>query len=311
MLLIWQPSCAGPLRDRLMEYRAAQQAERPADEAAGPVSLPAGVRLLHDVPYGPDAMQRMDIYLPRREADAPVIFMVHGGGWRRGDKGMRTVVENKVARWVPRGFIFISANYRMLPGTAPAEQAKDIARALATAQDKAASLGGDPARFVLMGHSAGAHLAALLAASPEGAFRMGVKPWLGTVSLDSAALDVPGIMKARHLRLYDRAFGSDPAQWETVSPVHALSGKATPLLAVCSTRRSDACPQARRYAARAQSLDVHASVLNRTCRTRTSTTGWVPQAPIPMPSSPSCPRWMRPSRRDSPGTEQGAERPDA
>lgn len=264
MLFMWQLSFAGPLRDRLMERRAAQQVEElEYDEPAGSVPLPAGVRLLRDVPYGQDAMQRMDIYLPQHTANAPVIFMVHGGGWRRGDKGMKAVVENKVARWVPKGFVFISTNYRMLPGAAPAEQAKDIARAVATAQGKAASWGGDPARFILMGHSAGAHLVALLAASPEQAFKLGAKPWLGTISLDSAALDVVEIMNTKHLRLYDQAFGSDPAYWEAVSPYHALSKHATPLLAVCSTRRSDACPQASRYAARASSLDVRTSVLEQ------------------------------------------------
>lgn len=264
LLLMWQLSYAGPLLDRIKERRAAQQAHEMENNApARPVSLPAGVRLLRDVPYGKDGRQRMDIYLPRHTANAPVIFMVHGGGWRRGDKGMKTVVENKVARWVPRGFIFVSANYRMLPDAGPADQAQDIARALAAAQGKAVSWGGDPARFILMGHSAGAHLVTLLSASPEQAFNLGAKPWLGAVSLDSAALDVVETMKARHLRLYDTVFGSDPAYWKTTSPFHALSGNAVPLLAVCSTRRSDACPQAKHYADQAKSLGVRAVVLGQ------------------------------------------------
>lgn len=264
LLFMWQLSYAGPLPDRIKERRAAQQAhETEGDEPAGPVSLPVGVRLLRDVPYGKDDRQRMDVYLPRQASAAPVILMVHGGGWRWGDKGMKTVVENKVARWVPRGFVFISVNYRMLPDAGPAEQAQDIARALAAAQSQAASWGGDPARFILMGHSAGAHLVALLSASPEQAFTLGAQPWLGTVSLDSAALDVVETMKARHLRLYDTAFGSDPTYWKSTSPFHALSGHATPLLAVCSSRRSDACPQAKQYAARARSLGVQAAVLEQ------------------------------------------------
>lgn len=264
LLLLWQASYAGPLRDLIMERRAAPQANEATDgEPGGSVSLPTGVRRLHDVAYGKDSKQRMDVYLPQQASRAPVIFMVHGGGWRWGDKGMKAVVENKVARWVPKGFIFISVNYRMLPGTAPAEQAQDIAHALAAAQNKVASWGGDPSRFILMGHSAGAHLVALLSASPAQAYRLGAKPWLGTVSLDSAALDVVETMKARHFHLYDDAFGSDPAYWEATSPFLALSGNAVPLLAVCSTRRSDACPQARKYAARASELGARASVLEQ------------------------------------------------
>jgi arylformamidase len=205
----------------------------------------------------------MDIYLPRQAAGAPVIFMVHGGAWRLGDKGAKAVVENKVARWVSRGFIFISINYRLLPKTAPVQQAQDIANALAAAQDKAASWGGDPAKFILMGHSAGAHLVALLAASPAGALKLGAKPWLGAVLLDSAALDVVKIMEAKHARLYDRAFGSDPAYWSAASPFHVLSETTTPFLAVCSSRRDDSCPQASRFVTKAMSLNVRASLLEQ------------------------------------------------
>ena len=219
--------------------------------AAPSQAAPAGLRLLRDVPYGTDPLQRMDVYLPPQAAGAAVILMVHGGGWRLGDKGARAVVERKVDRWVSRGFIFISANYRLLPGASPVEQAGDVARALAAAQRKAASWGGDPAKFILMGHSAGAHLVALLAASPAAASRQGARPWLGTVSLDSAALDVVEMMQARHAPLYDRAFGSDPAFWKAASPFHALSGAAAPFLVVCSTRRARSCPQAERFAARA------------------------------------------------------------
>jgi arylformamidase len=223
----------------------------------------AGVRLMRDVPYGEDGRQRMDVYLPRQASGAPVIFMVHGGAWRLGDKGARAVVENKVAHWVGKGFIFISANYRLLPGTAPVEQAQDIAIALATAQGKAASWGGDPAKFILVGHSAGAHLVALLGASPAMAVKLGARPWLGTVLLDSAALDVVKIMEAKHARLYDRAFGSDPAYWKAASPFQVLAGGATPFLAVCSTRRRDSCSQASRFVARAGSVNARASVLEQ------------------------------------------------
>jgi arylformamidase len=265
ILLSAQMSLAGPIRDRLMERRVAQQQDDLSEEdtSSGQVSLPAGVRLVRDVSYGKDAMQRMDVYLPRQAVGAPVIFMVHGGGWRRGDKGMKAVVENKMTRWVSKGFIFISTNYRLLPDTAPAAQAQDVASALAAAQGKAAAWGGDPAKFILMGHSAGAHLVAFLAASPAMALRLGARPWLGTISLDSAALDVVQIMEARHFRLYDQAFGKDPAYWRNVSPFHELSAQATPFLAVCSARRSDACQQARRFVGKAVSFNVRASVLEQ------------------------------------------------
>ncbi|WP_292932648.1 alpha/beta hydrolase [Noviherbaspirillum sp.] len=256
-------SCALPAAHagRLMERRAVELQD---DDTSGAATrLPAGVTLRRDVPYGDDRLQRMDVYIPAQAKNAPVIVMVHGGGWRRGDKAMRSVVENKLARWTANGFIFISVNYRMLPQAEPAQQADDVAKALASAQAQAASWGADPSAFLLMGHSAGAHLVALLSADPSRAFRQGAKPWLGTVALDSAALDVVRIMQGRHMRLYDQAFGGDPSYWKSVSPFHALSSTAVPLLAVCSSRRTDSCPQARQFVSAEERLGVRASVLEQ------------------------------------------------
>jgi len=113
-----------------------------------------------------------------------------------------------------------------------------------------------------MGHSAGAHLVALLSAAPARAYALGVKPWLGTVILDSAALDVEGVMQGRHLPLYDRAFGQEPDYWRSVCPMHQLSASAVPMLLVCSERRrDDPCAAARRFASKAESLGVRARVL--------------------------------------------------
>lgn len=220
-----------------------------------------GIRVERDIAYGSDAAQRLDVYRPERAEGATVLLMVHGGAWRIGDKAHQTVVENKVAHWVPKGFVFISVNYRMLPDADPKSQASDVAKALAFAQSKAASWGGDPTRFVLMGHSAGAHLVALLSADPEPAYQLGARPWLGTVALDSAALDVVAVMENEHKRLYDRAFGADPAYWRAASPLHRLTGKPQPMLLVCSTRRELSCANAEAFADKARSTGARVEIL--------------------------------------------------
>jgi len=254
---------AGLLRDRIAERRAQQQ----DDELEGTrpdkaTKVPAGTRVVRDVAYGADPAQRFDVYAPAQGGKgAPVIFLVHGGGWKHGDKAMGRIVENKVARWVPRGFVVVSTNYRMLPGTLPVDQARDVAKALATAQAKAAEWGGDRSRFILMGHSAGAHIVSLITASPTLAAEQGSAPWLGTVALDSAAFDVAQIMEGRHMRLYDPAFGTDPAYWRAASPYHVLAKAGVPMLAVCSSRRDDSCAQARRFAGKAQPLGMRVQVL--------------------------------------------------
>jgi len=128
-------------------------------------------------------------------------------------------------------------------------------------QRLAPSWGADPARVVLMGHSAGAHLVAMLGASPTLAQRAGARPWLGTVALDSAALDLGALMRQPHARFYDRVFGTDPTGWAAASPTELLTAGAPPMLLLCSTQRVDgSCRQAQRFAARANARGVRASV---------------------------------------------------
>jgi len=221
----------------------------------------AAIREIHDIAYGPDARQRLDVYAPPDAHDAPVIFMVHGGGWRIGDKSMRRMFENKVRYWVPKGYVFIAINYRMLPAADPLEQARDVARALATAEEKAKEWGGDRRKFILMGHSAGAHLVALLAASSQFGTELRGATWRGVVVLDSAALDVPRLMRKPHFRLYDDAFGTSVSFWRQTSPYDQLHARTEPILSVCSTRRLDSCPQAFDFVAKAKSFGARASVL--------------------------------------------------
>jgi len=223
--------------------------------------LPKGVTLRRDIAYGADPAQRLDVYMPPQPVRAPILLMVHGGGWRRGDKDNPGVIDNKVARWAPKGIIFVSVDYRMMPEAEPLTQAEDVARALAKVQELAPGWGGDPTNIILMGHSAGAHLVALVTAAPEIAAGQGAKPWKGSVLLDSGAMDVPAIMNAPHWPLYDKAFGSDPAKWQAASPVHRLAGPTLPMLAICRERGHESCPANRAFARKAGKLGGHVDVL--------------------------------------------------
>lgn len=261
-----QPSDA-PQGGRLRALIAQKQAQAQA------AALPTGVQRIADVPYGTDPAQRMDVYVPTSPTTgtnsllasavrAPVIFMVHGGGWRHGDKAMGRVVQEKVNRWVPKGFVLISINYRMLPDAPVAVQERDVQAALMAAQQRATTWGGDPGRFILMGHSAGAHLVALLNARAPQALREGAWPWLGTVVLDSAVMNVPAYMRAPHMPLYDDAFGADPAYWRALSPLHQWTAGAPPVQMVCSTERADQpCHQAEALARHVHGLGGRAEVL--------------------------------------------------
>jgi acetyl esterase/lipase len=260
----------GPLRDRIEERlesrRAAAQAEDTSEldlgeQSATGMRLPSNVRIERDLAYGIDPQQRLDVYLPAQAKGAPIMFMVHGGAWMIGDKGASAFVSNKVAHWLPKGYILVSSNYRMSRQPNPLDQADDIARALAFVQSKAPSWGGDPARVLLLGHSAGAHLVSLLAADPRIVTSKGGTAWLGTIVLDSAAYDLVEIMQRKHPRIYDRAFGKDPAFWTDASPYRRLTVAPVPMLLVCSTKRSDACPPAQTFASKATELGGKITVL--------------------------------------------------
>jgi arylformamidase len=258
-------SSAGPIRD-LLKQRAEQRREAAGaahdgdelgDGAGGPSTqgLPDGVGVDKDIAYGSDPAQRLDVYRPAKpDPNGLVILMVHGGGWARGDKSNGRVVTNKVVYWVPQGHVFVSMNYRMVPVADPVQQADDVAAALAFVQGRAAAWGMNPARVVLMGHSAGSHLVSLVSADQSIATRQGAHRWLGTVALDGAGYDVVTIMEGRHFRLYDKAFGADRNLWVQGSPTRRLSAAPPPMLLVCSSRRDDSCAQAQGFLVKANAM---------------------------------------------------------
>jgi acetyl esterase/lipase len=211
--------------------------------------------------YGADPAQKLDVYRPANPKHAPILLMVHGGAWRIGDKASQSFVQNKVDYWVPKGYIVISINYRMLPVANPLVQANDVAHALAFVQSKASTWGGDASHIVLLGHSAGAHLVSLLAASPGLISKNGAKPWLGTVVLDSAAVDVARLMRLPHMSFYDDAFGNDPNFWQEVSPFAQLKSQPKPMFLVCSTMRRISCIQAKEFQSKVIELKGRAELL--------------------------------------------------
>ena len=252
----------------LFRHRAGRGALGNGQRDNAPISLPAGARLVQDVAYGSDPKQTMDVYVPSNAHGAPVVFMVHGGAWMIGNKSNSGVVQNKIDHFLPKGYIFISIGYRMVPQVGVMTEADDVAHALAYAQQHAADWGGDPSRFVLMGHSAGAHLVTLLSAVPSIWQSAGAKPWLGTVALDSAAYNVVSIMSSQHQGFYDRVFGNDQTLWQQASPTLRLSSAPPPMLLVCSSLRDNSCDQAQAFADKAKSLGGNVRVVSLAMRHR-------------------------------------------
>jgi len=223
--------CAAQLRERMQQRRGTGEGagRRGAGLGAGAgAGQYASAKISSAVIYGQDPRQQVDVYTPEDAVgDAPLVMFIHGGGWRMGNRGL---VQAKPQHFKDAGYVFASAGYRLLPDAPVEQQAADIGAAIKALRAQAEAGGFDPDRIVLMGHSAGAHLAALVATDPQYAGEAfgAIK---GVVLLDGAGYDVAAQTARRDNELpevYEAAFGTDPARQKALSPITHVGGKDAP-----------------------------------------------------------------------------------
>jgi acetyl esterase/lipase len=138
--------------------------------ANAPVSFGSFARV-RNLAYGPDSGQRLDVFSPKKAQDRPVVVFFYGGSWTMGRKSQYAFVGAALAA---RGYVTVIPDYRLYPEVKFPAFVQDGANAVAWTQMHAREFGGDPDRIVLMGHSAGAHTAALLALNGDYLERAGV-----------------------------------------------------------------------------------------------------------------------------------------
>jgi len=180
-------------------------------------------RVQRDVPYAEPRSERqmLDVYSPADGSDHPIVVWIHGGGWRQGDK---QGVQIKPQAFVDKGFVFVATNYRFIPQVTVKEMTGDIAKAIRWAHDHAKEFGGTPNTIFVMGHSAGAHLAALVCTDDRYLKAEGLSLALikGCVPVDTAAYDIPlrftqsGTEKASQGKAI---FGDTEASHKDLSPI--------------------------------------------------------------------------------------------
>ncbi len=135
-----------------------------------------GITVTRDLAYGGDPRQRLDVYAPDAAtggADAPVAVFFYGGGWTEGSKDQYGFVARALAR---RGIVTIVPDYRVYPQVRFPDFVTDGAAATRWARDNARRYGGNPRRLVVIGHSAGGYIAAMLALDPEYLHAVGLDP---------------------------------------------------------------------------------------------------------------------------------------
>ena len=162
----------------------------------------SNLKIERDIPYveAGDPLQKLDIYSPPGAKGLPVVVWIHGGGWQGGDKAG---LKEKPAAFAKKGFVLVSVNYRLEPKVEMGELVRDVAKSVGWVHTHIAEHGGDPQRLFVMGHSAGAQLAALLC-TDERYFQelgFGLNVVKGCVPVDGDTYDVPAmIVSEQNLR---------------------------------------------------------------------------------------------------------------
>jgi acetyl esterase/lipase len=186
------------------------------------------VEVVGDIAYytGPDAdpnKHKLDLYLPKGHKDFPVLYFIHGGGWTTGD---RKLYGNLGRVFAKNGIGTAVISYRLTPQVRHPGHIEDVARAFAWTHANIAKHGGRADQIFVSGHSAGGHLAALLATNER---------YLAAHKLTPAAikgaLPLSGVYTVPVDRM-ERIFGKGQAAVDSASPVRHVTGKEPPFLIV-------------------------------------------------------------------------------
>jgi acetyl esterase/lipase len=180
-----------------------------------------------DIPYGADILQKIDFYPAAHPPPRRLVVYLHGGGWVTGNRrGGRQLA----APFNQAGYSLACVGYRLLPQTDLAGCISDVARAIGHLLARAAEFGIEPGGCVVMGHSAGAHMGALLATDRRHLLAAGADPaCLGAVVALDGVFDVTAYLQDSTRPMLRRIFGDDAATWRLYSPVeHVGAMQADP-----------------------------------------------------------------------------------
>jgi acetyl esterase/lipase len=192
---------------------------------------PSRVTVVRDVDYVPtaeyaDGKDRLDLYIPAGVTNAPVIFSIHGGVLLAGDRSEEAFVGQ---RFAAAGYLTVVISYRLSPDVSHPAHVQDAAAAFAWVKRNIRQHGGDPGRIVVIGHSAGAYLAMLLATDARYLAAHALAP------RDIAALvpvsgffwvEKPGVGPDRPPSIW----GTDRQAWIEASPAHHVRPGLPPVL---------------------------------------------------------------------------------
>jgi len=176
--------------------------------------------------------QNLNIFSPRRSNELKDVFVfIHGGNWNSGRKEIYSFLGNRMAR---KGVVTVIIDYPLSPEATYKEMGLASARAVTWIHENIQNYGGDPDKIFVSGHSAGGHLAALIAVRDEYFSPAGkVNPIKGAIMIDAAGLDMYGYLKESNYpedNTYIQTFTNDPVIWKEASPMYHLYKGMPPFL---------------------------------------------------------------------------------
>ena len=182
-----------------------------------------GYTKMSSVAYGSQSRQQLDVYQPTVSRNGIVVVFFYGGGWRMGQRAEYRFVAQTLTR---HGATVVVADYRLYPEVVFPEFMHDTAAAVAWTHRHIAQYGGDPTKIYLLGHSAGAHIASLLALDPQYLQLQGLNTTIlaGVVGLSSPA-DFATTLEAKYRPVF-----VDQARLELAQPIRYARADAPPML---------------------------------------------------------------------------------
>jgi acetyl esterase/lipase len=177
-------------------------------------------------------VQKLNVFRPRKpKTPREVLVFIHGGSWRSGKKSLYSFLGNRFAR---KGIVCVIISYPLTPIGDFNDMAISSARAVKWVHNNIKTYGGDANKIFLSGHSAGGHLAALIAIREEYFDSVAMEnPVKGVVLIDAAGLDMYGYLKEDKKpegHSYLKTFTCNPAIWKEASPIYHLHDMMPPLL---------------------------------------------------------------------------------
>ncbi len=188
------------------------------------------------IAFGPDPRQRLDIYRPTGSGPFPVMVFLYGGGWDSGDRSMYRFVGDAFAA---HGILTVIPDYRLWPEVRYPVFLQDCALALAWTRANVAGHGGSAAPLALIGHSAGAYNAAMLALDPSLLGAVGRSPCLDLSCV--VGLAGPYDFLPLHSDELRNVFGPGPARAST-QPIAHVDGRNPPMLLLAGTADGTVMP---------------------------------------------------------------------